>query len=84
MNIKTRFVLNRSVFRNQVLKDNGDAGIVAAIKPHVEAVAPAGTTVKVSYGPSRVRIRIVDETPDAADRESKNGELSRALNRLKV
>ena len=84
MQIKAKFVLNRTAFRNQVLKDKGDAGIVEAIMPAVKAVAPAGTTVEVSEGPSRVRIRIVDETPDAADRESKNGELSRALNGLKI
>ena len=84
MNITTKFVLNRAAFRNQVLKDNGDAKIVDAIMPHVQAIAPAGTTVEVSDGPSRVRIRIVDETAGAADRESKKGDLSRALNRLTV
>ena len=84
MRIKAKFVLNRSGFRNQVLKDFGDAGIVDAILPAVRAVAPSGTIVETSVSKSRVRVRIVDETPDAADRESKNGELSRALNRLKI
>lgn len=84
MIIKGKFVLNRSGFRNQVLKDFGDAGIVDAIRPAVESVAPPGTTVEVTRAPSRVRVRIVDEALDAADRESKSGELSRALNALSV
>lgn len=83
MIIKAKFVINRGGFRHQVLRDNG-AGIVDAIEPHVKAVAPTGTTVKVTRSKSRVRIRIVDESPDAADREAKSGALSQALNRLSI
>lgn len=82
MQIKGKFVLNRTGFRNQILKDFGDAGVVDAILPAVKAVAPAGTTVETSISKSRVRIRIVDESADGADRESKTGALSKALNRL--
>ena len=87
MKITAKFVINRRGFRDQVLLDNGAAEIVDTIKPSVAAAAPPGTTVEVSrsYGAEgRVRIRIVDEADDAADRESKDGALSKALNRLKV
>lgn len=87
MRIKSKFVLNRKGFRNQVLLDNGDAKIVETIKPSVEAVAPPGTKVVVSRVTSakgRVRIRIVDDAENAADVEAKNGALSQALNRLRV
>ena len=84
MQIKGKFVLNRTGFRNQILKDFGNAGVVDAILPAVKAVAPAGTTVETSVAKSRVRIRIVDDRPDAADLESKSGALSKALNRLHV
>lgn len=84
MIIKGKFVLNRTGFRDQVLKDNGDAKVVEKILPAVKAVAPAGTHVETSYAASRVRIRIVDDSADARDRESKKGALAQALNRLHV
>lgn len=82
MKITTKFVLNRKGFRDQVLKDNGDAGVLSAIEPAVKAVAPTGTRVETSYGPSRLRVRIVDDSPDAAHNEAKYGALSQALNRI--
>lgn len=84
MQIKTKFVLDRVGFRNQVLKDFDDAGFVKAVLPAVQAVAPAGTRVETSTSKSRVRIRIVDDRPSAGDRESKSGALSQALNALHV
>ncbi len=84
MIIKSKFVLNRAGFRNQVLKDFQDAGFVKAVMPAVEAVAPPGTTVKTSTSKSRVRIRIIDDRPGAAHREAQTGALSQALNRLHI
>lgn len=84
MRIVTKFALNRSGFRDQILKDNGDAKVVEKILPAVKSVAPIGTSVDVSYSKSRLRIRIVDDRPSAGDRESKSGALSQALNALHV
>ncbi len=84
MRIKAKFVINRAGFRNQILKDFRDAGFVKAVMPAVEAVAPPGTVVKTSVSKSRVRIRIVDEQPNASHREAQSGALSQALNRIHV
>lgn len=84
MKITAKFKINRAGFRNQVLKDNGDAGIRDALEAATKSVAPAGTQVETSYAKDRFRVRIVDTTDGAADRESKSGALSQALNRLRL
>lgn len=83
MKINAKFKLNRKGFRHVVLKGNG-IDFVKQVRPAVEVVAPSGTRVEESFGPTRIRIRIVDDAPNAAHREAQSGALSQALNRIHV
>ena len=83
MRISTKFKLNRKGFREVVLKGNG-IDFVKQVRPAVESAAPVGTHVEESFGPTRLRIRIVDDAPNAAHREAQSGALSQALNGLHI
>lgn len=82
-----RFVLNRAAVREQLLLSTGDVRVAEALEAAAKAAAPAGTSVEVSrsYGAGgRVRVRIVDNSANAADRDAKMGHLQQALNQVRL
>jgi hypothetical protein len=81
------FVLNRSNVRELLLLGLGNIKIEEVLVTAAKEAAPAGTEVNVSrsYGPGgRIRVRIVDTSSEAVDKDANTGHLQQALNRVKV
>lgn len=75
---KTKFVLNRKNFREQILMGEATEQVLVA---HAEAVKPSGDSiiVETDYANDRVRVRIVDDSWRGMFREAREGHLSRAI-----
>lgn len=82
-----KFVLNRKNVREQLLLSLGSPKVEELLVSAAKAAAPAGTDIEVSrtFGPSgRVRVRIIDRSTTAADRDANTGHLQSALNRIRL
>jgi len=87
MGTQVRFVLNRKNVREQLLLGLGNVKIERALTAAAKSAAPPGCDVEVSrsFGAGgRVRVRIIDRSSTAADRDAKTGHLQSALNRIRL
>lgn len=79
--------LNRKGVREQLLLGLGDVKIEQVLTRAAKSAAPVGTRVEVSrsFGAAgRIRVRIVDPSSNAVDKDMKSGHLQRALTRIRV
>jgi len=73
--------------REALLLDSVGTGIEAHLVAKAEVAAPEGCHVETSRSylkEGRLRVRIVDDSPDALDREAKTGHLTRALGQVDI